>query len=94
MPACIVYTSGTAGNPKGVILSHGGILANCEGAHGLLKPLVKIKNPVFLTWLPLSHSYEHAVQFIQNFTWGQSTFYAESLEKTFYLKYVQSQNQL
>ena len=31
-PACIIYTSGTQGNPKGVILSHGGILSNCEGA--------------------------------------------------------------
>tara|TARA_B100000700_G_scaffold319513_1_gene414793 strand:+ start:35 stop:1714 length:1680 start_codon:yes stop_codon:yes gene_type:complete len=80
MPACIIYTSGTSGNPKGVILSHGGILANCEGAHGLLKPLVKIKNPVFLTWLPLSHSYEHAVQFIQILL-GAKVFYAESLEK-------------
>ena len=30
-PACIIYTSGTQGNPKGVILSHGGILSNCEG---------------------------------------------------------------
>ena len=65
MPACIIYTSGTSGNPKGVILSHGGILANCEGAYDLLLPLIKKKDPVFLTWLPLSHSYEHTVQFVQ-----------------------------
>ena len=65
MPACIIYTSGTSGNPKGVVLSHGGILANCVGALDLLDPLIKKKSPVFLTWLPLSHSYEHAVQFIQ-----------------------------
>ena len=80
MPACIIYTSGTSGNPKGVILSHGGILSNCEGAVELLEPLVKKKDPVFLTWLPLSHSYEHTVQFIQIIV-GAKVFYAESLEK-------------
>ena len=80
MPACIIYTSGTSGNPKGVVLSHGGILANCEGAMDLLEPLIKKKDPIFLTWLPLSHSYEHAVQFIQIIT-GAKVFYAESLEK-------------
>tara|TARA_Y100001970_G_scaffold242155_1_gene306315 strand:- start:5724 stop:7406 length:1683 start_codon:yes stop_codon:yes gene_type:complete len=79
-PACIIYTSGTSGNPKGVILSHGGILANCEGAIELLNPLIEKKDPVFLTWLPLSHSYEHAVQFIQILL-GAKVFYAESLEK-------------
>ena len=80
MPACIIYTSGTSGNPKGVVLSHGGILSNCEGAVELLEPLIKIKNPIFLTWLPLSHSYEHTVQFIQIII-GAKVFYAESLEK-------------
>ncbi len=80
MPACIIYTSGTSGNPKGVILSHGGILSNCEGAVELLETLTRKKSPVFLTWLPLSHSYEHTVQFIQIIV-GAKVFYAESLEK-------------
>jgi long-chain acyl-CoA synthetase len=80
MPACIIYTSGTSGNPKGVVLSHGGILSNCEGAVELLKLLIEKKDPIFLTWLPLSHSYEHTVQFIQIIV-GAKVFYAESLEK-------------
>ena len=80
MPACIIYTSGTSGNPKGVILSHGGILANCEGAYDLLLPLIKKEDPVFLTWLPLSHSYEHTVQFVQILI-GAKIFYAENLDK-------------
>ena len=80
MPACIIYTSGTSGNPKGVVLSHGGILSNCEGAVELLEPLIKKKEPIFLTWLPLSHSYEHTIQFIQIIV-GAKVFYAESLEK-------------
>ena len=79
-PACIIYTSGTSGNPKGVVLSHGGILSNCEGAVELLETFTKKKDPIFLTWLPLSHSYEHTVQFIQIIV-GAKVFYAESLEK-------------
>ena len=78
--ACIIYTSGTTGNPKGVMLSHGGILSNCEGALDILLPLFKDEKPVFLTWLPLSHSYEHAVQFVQ-ISLGAKVYYAESLEK-------------
>ena len=78
--ACIIYTSGTTGNPKGVMLSHGGILSNCEGAQEILNLLVKDSEPVFLTWLPLSHSYEHAVQFVQ-IALGAKIYYAESLEK-------------
>ena len=78
--ACIIYTSGTSGNPKGVMLSHGGILSNCEGALQLLQPLIKKRKPIFLTWLPLSHSYEHTVQMIQILL-GAKVYYAENLEK-------------
>ena len=78
--ACIIYTSGTTGNPKGVMLSHGGILSNCEGALNIILPLLKDEKPVFLTWLPLSHSYEHTVQFVQ-ISLGAKVYYAESLEK-------------
>ena len=78
--ACIIYTSGTTGNPKGVMLSHGGILSNCEGAQEILDTLVKNEKPVFLTWLPLSHSYEHTVQYVQ-ISLGAKVYYAESLEK-------------
>ena len=78
-PACIIYTSGTQGNPKGVILSHGGILNNCEGSCELLKSIIS-KKPVFLTWLPLSHSYEHTIQFVQ-IAIAAKVFYAESIEK-------------
>jgi len=78
--ACIIYTSGTTGKPKGVMLSHGGILSNCEGAQDILESLFKNKKPVFLTWLPLSHSYEHTVQYVQ-ILFGAKIYYAESLEK-------------
>ena len=77
--ACIIYTSGTQGNPKGVILSHGGILNNCEGSCDLLKSIISTQ-PKFLTWLPLSHSYEHTVQFVQ-IAVAAKVFYAESIEK-------------
>jgi long-chain acyl-CoA synthetase len=77
--SCLIYTSGTQGNPKGVMLSHGGILNNCEGSIELLNQITKEK-PKFLTWLPLSHSYEHTVQFVQ-ISVGAKIFYAESIDK-------------
>ena len=61
------------------MLSHGGILNNCEGAYELLKTFIS-KKPRFLTWLPLSHSYEHTVQFVQIVV-GARVFYAESIDK-------------
>ena len=79
-PACIIYTSGTQGNPKGVVLSHGGILNNCEGAKEILDPIIKKNQTRFLTWLPLSHSYEHTVQFVQ-ISVSARVFYAESIDK-------------
>ena len=79
-PACIIYTSGTQGKPKGVILSHGGILSNCKGAIELLNQLTLGERLRFLTWLPLSHSYEHTVQFVQ-ISLGAEIYYAESLDK-------------
>ncbi len=78
-PACIIYTSGTGGNPKGVVLSHGGILNNVVGSCEITKPLFNSR-PVFLTWLPLSHSYEHCLQFVQ-IAVGARVFYAEKIEK-------------
>jgi len=77
--SCIIYTSGTQGNPKGVMLSHGGILNNCEGSIELLNKIINVR-PKFLTWLPLSHSYEHTVQFVQ-IAVGAKIFYAESIDK-------------
>jgi long-chain acyl-CoA synthetase len=77
--ACIIYTSGTQGNPKGVMLSHGGILNNCDGSAELLKSIVSTR-PKFLTWLPLSHSYEHTVQFVQIVV-AARVFYAEGIDK-------------
>jgi long-chain acyl-CoA synthetase len=77
--ACIIYTSGTQGNPKGVMLSHGGILSNCKGSKELLNEITNDR-PKFLTWLPLSHSYEHTVQFVQ-IAVGAKVYYAESIDK-------------
>ena len=61
------------------MLSHGGILKNCEGALEFLY-FIKEQQNTFLTWLPLSHSYEHTVQFVQ-LSLGAKIFYSESLDK-------------
>jgi long-chain acyl-CoA synthetase len=58
--ACLIYTSGTGGAPRGVMLPHRCILSNCRGAFDLVRPL-HLKNEIYLSYLPLSHSYEHTV---------------------------------
>ena len=79
--ACIIYTSGTGGSPKGVMLSHGAMLTNCTGAQELLKNLTfNMKEIRFLSWLPLSHSYEHTLQFFEMGI-GAQIYYAEGLDK-------------
>ena len=79
--ACIIYTSGTGGNPKGVMLSHGAMLANCTGCKYLLEDIVSsLKEIRFLSWLPLSHSYEHTITFYM-IGIGSQIYYAEGIEK-------------
>ncbi len=57
--SCVIYTSGTGGAPRGVMLSHGAILCNCQGAIEVLRPL-GLEDNTFLSFLPLSHAYEHS----------------------------------
>ncbi|MFC4351130.1 AMP-dependent synthetase/ligase [Fodinicurvata halophila] len=77
--ACFIYTSGTGGAPKGVMLSHGNILANCVGAYDLLSEF-GLGRERFLSFLPLSHSYEHTVGQIFAMTIGAEIYYAEAVE--------------
>jgi long-chain acyl-CoA synthetase len=78
--ACFIYTSGTGGTPKGVMLSHGSILANCRGAHGVLAQL-GLDREAFLSFLPLSHAYEHTAGLYFPISIGAEIYYAESVEK-------------
>jgi long-chain acyl-CoA synthetase len=77
--ACLIYTSGTGGAPKGVMLPHRSILSNCRGAFELLRPL-RLKDEVYLSYLPASHSYEHTVGLFFLPSIGTEIVYARGVE--------------
>ena len=77
--ACIIYTSGTGGAPKGVMLHHGAILHNCAGAREAFREL-SLTDDVFLSFLPLSHSYEHTAGQFFPMSIGAQIYYAEGVE--------------
>ena len=78
--ACILYTSGTGGAPKGVMLEHRSIFHNCAGSHDALHEL-GLGDEVFLSFLPLSHSYEHTAGQFFPLTIGAQIYYAEGVEQ-------------
>jgi long-chain acyl-CoA synthetase len=78
--ACFIYTSGTGGNPKGVMLTHGNILANVSGAYAVLETLCLGDGEVFLSFLPLSHAYEHTAGQFLPMAVGAQIYYADGLE--------------
>ncbi|MEQ8355552.1 MAG: long-chain fatty acid--CoA ligase [Kiloniellaceae bacterium] len=78
--ACIIYTSGTGGAPRGVVLSHGAILCNCMGAYKLLQQ-IGLGREVFLSFLPLSHAYEHTAGQFFPITIGAEIYYAEGIDQ-------------
>lgn len=79
--ACIIYTSGTGGSPRGVRLHHGSILCNVAGAAEILANDFGWGEEVFLSFLPLSHAYEHTGGQFLPIGMGAQIFYAEGLEK-------------
>ncbi|MFA7602259.1 MAG: AMP-dependent synthetase/ligase [Novosphingobium sp.] len=79
--ACIIYTSGTGGAPRGVMQHHGAILRNIDGAARVLAEDFGWDDEVFLSFLPLSHAYEHTGGQFLPIAMGAQIYYAEGLEK-------------
>jgi long-chain acyl-CoA synthetase len=77
--ACLIYTSGTGGVPKGVMTTHGNIFANCYGAYRLLET-IGFGDEIFLCFLPLSHSYEHTAGMMFPISLGAEIYFAEGAE--------------
>src|SRR3954451_3350953 len=76
---CIIYTSGTGGAPKGVLLTHRNIIANCYGAYKVLE-ILGLGDEVFLSFLPLSHSYEHTAGLMFPISIGAEIYFAEGAD--------------
>ena len=79
--ACIIYTSGTGGAPRGVRQHHGAILHNLEGATDIISTDFGWDDEVFLSFLPASHAYEHMGGQMFPIALAAQIYYAESLEK-------------
>lgn len=80
--ACIIYTSGTGGAPRGVMQHHGAILCNVAGAAEILMEDFGIEQDErFLSFLPLSHAYEHSGGQFLPIAVGAQIYYSEGLEK-------------
>ena len=77
--ACLIYTSGTGGSPRGVMLPHRAILSNCAGAAELVRPL-RLRDEVYLSYLPVSHAYEHTVGQFFMLSLGTEIVYARGVE--------------
>jgi long-chain acyl-CoA synthetase len=76
--ATICFTSGTAGRPKGVMLSHGNVLANVAGcrATGMARP-----DDVFLSFLPLSHMFERTGGYYLPLAIGAKVAFARGIQQ-------------
>ena len=79
--ACIIYTSGTGGAPRGVQLHHGAILHNVEGCTEVIASDFGLDDEIFLSFLPLSHAYEHSGGQFFPIGLGAQIYYAEGLDK-------------
>ncbi|WP_066724778.1 AMP-dependent synthetase/ligase [Sphingomonas pituitosa] len=79
--ACIIYTSGTGGSPRGVMQHHGAILHNCQGCVTIISEDFGWEDEVFLSFLPLSHAYEHTGGQFFPIALGGQIYYSEGLEK-------------
>lgn len=75
--AAIVYTSGTTGRPKGVMLSHANVIANVKAAH---ERLPATADDVFLSFLPLSHTFERTAGYYYPIAVGAAVVYARSTQ--------------